>query len=475
MNSFKTVSLVLIGIFALTACATRKYRAEPISATAGASRLQARRLDDASLRQFMEKNVSQPLTPWPPPNWDLAKLTLAAFYFSPDLDVARASLEVANAGIITAGARPNPSIAVAPGWEGAPESPWLFRFDFQLPIETGGKRGYRVSSAERQSEAARLQVAEIAWKVRNRVRAALLDYVLAVRELELLRTEERIRSDSAHLVEARLNLGEAARPELDAVRLDLSELSVELRTAEGRISETKTALATAIGIPESALEEVRFSWPGLDNLSPTESLSQEQIQRSAVLNRLDVRRGLAEYGAAEANLQLEIAKQYPDIQLGPAYDFDEGHNKFSLGLGITIPLFNRNQGPIAEANARRKQEAANFLATQARAIGESETALALYGTALKEVADTEKGTQLQQTRERTASTSVLRGESDRLMLSQILLEGVAVQKARVRALYRAQTAWGSLEDAVQRPLGPDSESPAPNPQGIYEQPRAEKP
>jgi outer membrane protein TolC len=303
----------------------------------------------------------------------------------------------------------------------------------------------------------------------------LLDYFLAVRELELLRTEERIRSDSVHLLEARFNVGEAARPELDAVRVDLSALSVELRTAEGRLWETKTALATAIGIPESALEEVNFSWPGLDNLSPTESLSQEQIQRTAVLNRLDVRRGLAEYGATEANLQLEIAKQYPDIQLGPAYDFDEGHNKFSLGLGITIPLFNRNQGPIAEANARRKQEAANFLATQARAIGESETAFGIYKTALKEVADTEKRTQLQQTRERMASNSVLRGESDRLMLSQVLLEGVAVQKARLRALYHAQAAWGSLEDAVQRPLGPDSESPALNPQAIYEQPRAEKP
>jgi outer membrane protein TolC len=423
----------------------------------------------------MEKNLRQPLIPWPIPEWGLAKLTLAAFYFSPDLDVARASLDVASAGTITAGVRPNPSITVAPGWEGAPESPWLFRFDFQLPIETGGKRGYRILSAQRQSEASRIQVAEIAWRVRNRVRAALLDHLLAVRELELLRTEERIRSDSVHLVEARFNVGEAARPELDALRLDLSTLNEELHTAEGRLSETKTALANAIGIPESALEEVRFSWPGLHNPSPTESLSHEQIQRLAVLNRLDVRRGLAEYAAAEANLQLEIAKQYPDIQLGPAYDFDEGHNKFSLGLGITIPLFNRNQGPIAEADARRKQAAANFLVTQARAIGESETAFALYKTALKEMADTEKRTQLQQTRERMAGNSVLRGESDRLMLSQVLLEGMAVQKARVQALYRARAAWGSLEDAVQRPLGDDAESPTLNPQAIYEHPRAEKP
>jgi outer membrane protein TolC len=303
----------------------------------------------------------------------------------------------------------------------------------------------------------------------------LVDHLSAIRALELLRWEERVRSDSVHLLEARLKVGEAARPELDTLRMDLAALSVRLRTAKGRVSETKTALANAVGVLGSALEGVQLVWPGLDNPSASQSLSTEQIQRAAVLNRLDVRRVLAEYAAAEANLQLEVAKQYPDIQLGPAYDFDEGHNKFSVGVGMTLPLFNRNQGPIAEAVARRKQEAASFLATQARVIAESETTLGLYKVALEELADTERLAELQETRLRMANTSLAHGESDRLMLSQTLLESVAAQEARVQSIYHAQAALGSLEDAVQRPLGPDFKSATPRPEAIYEHPRAEKP
>ena len=52
---------------------------------------------------------------------------------------------------------------------------------------------------------------------------------------------------------------------------------------------------------------------------------------------------------------------------------------------------------------------------------------------------------------------------------------VAAQEARVQSIYHAQAALGSLENAVQRPLGPDFKSATPRPEAIYEHPRAEKP
>ena len=58
---------------------------------------------------------------------------------------------------------------------------------------------------------------------------------------------------------------------------------------------------------------------------------------------------LAEYQASQSALQLEIARQYPDVQLGPGYEFDQGDNKWMLGLGVTLPVFNQNQGAIAAA------------------------------------------------------------------------------------------------------------------------------
>src|SRR5207245_732636 len=148
-----------------------------------------------------------------------------------------------------------------------------------------------------------------------------------------------------------------------------------ISTAEGQLAEAKAALAGAIGIPVAGLQGFDFSWPDLDSPPSADSLSPQEIQRDAVLNRLDVRRALAQYAAAEADLQLEISKQYPDVQIGPGYTYEEKNSFFTLGLSTTLPIFNRNQGPIAEGEARRKGAAATFLEKQAQVIAGSERAL----------------------------------------------------------------------------------------------------
>ncbi len=158
---------IIICTFALvlTGCAARKYRSAPISPAESASALDARRLDDPGLKAFLEKSLQRRFEPWPPKTWDLEMLTAAAFYFHPDLDIARARVGAAGAAITTAGARPNPSVSVAPGVSNPAKSPWLLFFDFDLPIETAGKRGYRIARAQHLNEAARLQLGEAAWVI----------------------------------------------------------------------------------------------------------------------------------------------------------------------------------------------------------------------------------------------------------------------------------------------------------------------
>ena len=53
--------------------------------------------------------------------------------------------------------------------------------------------------------------------------------------------------------------------------------------------------------------------------SAPESLSVNQVRRDGVINRPDIRRSLARYGAAEGNLRSEMAKQYPNFNIGPGY------------------------------------------------------------------------------------------------------------------------------------------------------------
>jgi outer membrane protein TolC len=198
-----------------------------------------------------------------------------------------------------------------------------------------------------------------------------------------------------------------------------------------------------------------FFWPLFEHPPAAESFSPQKIQKEAVLNRLDVRSALAEYAATQSALQLEIARQYPDVEIGPGYQYEEKNSFFTLGLSSTLPIFNRNQGPIAEAEARRKESEAAFLATQAQVIAQSETALARYDAALKELAEADESlNKIQTVQEQMARRAVASGESDRLELNGVLLQGSAAAKARLDALGRAQTALGELENAVQRPLAP---------------------
>src|ERR1700731_536933 len=130
----------LAGILSLAGCAAQRYQAAPIVASASASRFESRNLADSGLQLVLEQNLGHPVSPWPPASWDLQPLSLAALYFNPALDSARARVAGTEAAIITAGARPNPTLSISPGVP----TPYLLTLDFSIPIETAGKRGYRV-------------------------------------------------------------------------------------------------------------------------------------------------------------------------------------------------------------------------------------------------------------------------------------------------------------------------------------------
>jgi outer membrane protein, heavy metal efflux system len=440
----------LAGILSLAGCAAQRYQAAPIVASATASRFESRNLADSGLQLFVEQNLGHPASPWPPPTWDLQTLSLAALYFNPALDSARARVAGTEAALITAGARPNPTLSISPGVP----TPYLLTLDFAIPIETAGKRGYRMQAARSLDQAARFDLADSAWTVRSAVRTALLNYIIASRTLELFRSEEKVRQDQVNILERIFSAGEMPRQNVDLARIELSKSHLAVSTTEGQIDEARAALAAAIGIPVAGLRGTQFAWPGVDNPPSAESLSPEEIQREAVVNRLDIRRALAQYAAAEAGLQLEIAKQYPDINIGPGYTYEETHSFFTVAASSTIPLFNRNQGPIAEAEARRKEAAAAFLERQAQVIARSERALAVYTAALKELSEAESLRKLQENQMQITQQAIRSGTDVRLNLDSVQIQILILVRARIDALMRAQRALGELEDAVQKPFDP---------------------
>ena len=463
--------LPIVAIFLLTGCAAQRYSAAPIDAGITASQLESRSLANEGLRSFEERNLGHPISPWPPKTWDLQTLSLAALYFNPAVDLARARVATAEGAIVTARARPNPTFDIVPGVP----TPYLLTQDFLFVIETAGKRGRRVQIAQDLDQAARFDLADSAWTVLTGLRVALLNYLAASRNRELVRSEEQIRQDQVAILEQIFSAGEITRLDVDLARIELSKTQVATRTAEGQVADAKAILAAAIGIPVAGLDGAQFSWPEMDTPPTTESLSADQVQHEAVVNRLDVRRSLAQYAAAEASVHSEIAKQYPNFNIGPGYTYEERHSFFTVGFSTSLPIFNRNQGPIAEAEGRRKEAAAAFVQTQAQVIARSERAFGVYTAALKEVAEAQSLYQLEEAQGQVVQQAIGAGADTRLTLDGVQIQLSILARARLDALARAQRALGDLEDAVQRPLAPgdmlpikmlptDAESPALNKQ-----------
>jgi outer membrane protein TolC len=445
MNRFGILAVFLL----LGGCA--HYRPAPVEPAATAEVLESRTLDALELREFIRANGID--GDWPRSSWDFDTLTLVAFYYHPDLDVARARWAVATAGQRTAAAPPNPILSITPGYNSTTRipSPWFVTPALDIPIETAGKRGYRRSQAAQLSEAARLDIAAVAWQVRARLRRICVEAYLANETLVLRRGKVAAQGAVNRLLRAQLEAGSISALEVAQAESVLAQERMALQEAQGRLGELRVRLATALGLPVTALEGVDFSFDDLDRL-PERPASVES-RRQALLNRSDLLSALASYAAAESALQLEVAKQYPDVHLNPGYEFDQGDNKWMLGLSVTLPVLDRNLGPIAEAEARRAEAAARFLALQVGVLGEVDGAAAAYEAARVRAGEAELLMQAMEQQERAAASQLQAGEISRLELAKVQLQRDDARLMRLAARVVAMQALGDLEAALQVPAG----------------------
>ena len=386
--------------------------------------------------------------------WDLETLTLAAFYFHPDLDGARAKWSTATAGKITAGQRPNPNLSVTPRLNSSAidsaVTPWILGGSLDVPIETGGKRKYRLAQAQHLDAASRFDLAGTAWRVRSRVRRGLLDLQAAQETDALSRDQAATLGRIALLAGRQWEAGELSPVELSTARIAHNQALLKQKEAQRQEALARAQLADALGLPLRALDGIKFSVADLSAF-PT-NLTSGEIRRQAVLNRADVLGALAEYAASEDALQLQVAKQYPDIHLRPGYEYDQGQNKWALGVSMDLPIMNQNQGAIAEAKGRREEAAAKFNGIQARAFGEIDRARADYAASVDQAATAGRVVADAQKRTTAMSRMLAAGAVDPLVVSTAQAEYLNAALAQLNARVQAQQALAALEDAVQSPL-----------------------
>ena len=454
----------LTAICLLSACALQSYQPATLDPDAEAAAYLARRMDDPGLQAYMLAH-GHPAADWPVQRWGLTQLTLLAFYYHPDLRVTRAQAAEARTQVPVAAQRP--PLGVSPRVEhhsretDAADSPWSLGFELEIPLGGTARREALVQRATYLAEAAELEVGSTAWRVRSRVRASLADLHAAREGVALLEQDIEARSALVGLLEKRLQEGYVGAGEAAAARLRLHEAQGELSAARTAAERAQGDLAAALAVPLQVLRQTPLDFAQLDALpAPPE---ESEARSGALRNRIDMRQRLLEFAAADADVKLQVARQYPTLALRPGYLWDQGDSVWSLALDLLLPPALGNAPAIEAARARRDTAAQVALRGQWEIIAQADAALATYRQSLAGANAMQQASATQLARSQQTQKRFEAGYADRVELTQARLEAFAVERNAQSARVEARRVLGSLEDALQRPLagGP---LPAPAPQ-----------
>ncbi len=449
------IQLILLTFLSLSINGCARFKDRPLNPAGSATALEARTLSSAAIREFIE-SVLERKDAWPFKVWDIDRLTLAAIYYHPDLALARAQAETADAAITTAAQRPNPGITLTPTWVrnlATAAVPWIAASAINIPIETAGKRGFRIDKTEHLTDAASLRIADAAWLARGRLRLAMLEVYAAQETGQLVQRQLTLQQAMTERLEQQLLAGELSRLEVMRSRLALNQLQLNVNAERKRSAESQVLLAAAIGVPVSALSGIKLDFTNLSGPPKLDDIPVQKLKEIALRKRPDVLAALADYAATQSALQLEIANQYPNIQVNPGYTWEMGEHRWALGTsGLQLPVFHQNQGPIAEAEAKRHEFAVRFEALQMRILGDIDRANAGLTPVLAKWADAEKQQQLQQDNLHSAQALFDAGETDRLSVLVVELESAVAERARLDVLIETQQALNALEDTLRYPL-----------------------
>ncbi|WGS85049.1 TolC family protein [Methylomonas sp. UP202] len=449
------ISILLIsGVFILTIVGCASYQNRELNPAESMIQLENRSLSNPELLSFIETATGS-ASVTPPKTWNIDRLTLVAIYYHPDLALARAQAQSANSAITTAGQRPNPSITISPTWIrnlATAAIPWIAASSISIPIETAGKRDFRIGKAEHMADAARLRIADAAWLVRGRLRSALLEAYTAKEAERLSHQQYAIQQTINQRLEQQLAIGEIGPLEVTRSHLAVNQLKLNENAARKRVAESAVLLASAVGVPVEGLTGIDLDFSDLSKPPVLQTIPVSSLKEHALLTRPDVLAALADYEAAQSALQLEIANQYPNIQANPGYAWEMGEHRWTLGATMQLPILHQNQGPIAEAEAKRRELAVRFESLQMRIVSDIDRAHSGVTAVLAKWSDAETQIQLQQKNLSSVQAQYQVGEIDHLSLLGAELEKAIAERTKLDVLVETQQALNGLEDTLRQPL-----------------------
>ena len=284
------------------------------------------------------------------------------------LVAARYDIETADAEKLTARLRPNPQLTfglsdLPVNLSGPIIKEQTYDYGVSRTIELGGKRSKRMETADANSEVARGQFQMVVWQLTNDLKRKFYTVVLNQALLNLAQENETTFAEIVKHTAELVNAGEISGLDLERVEVEKLKFDTDLANAERDY--------------EVALRDLRFTLGGDNramNIDVTGSIDYEphQFSHDELLNlalaaRPDLKAAKLSERAADANIRLQDAQRIPDLTLGGGIEqVPTGTSSYTFGVGIEIPVSNRNQGERAKALIEKKkaQTQEQFLTNQ---------------------------------------------------------------------------------------------------------------
>ena len=237
----------------------------------------------------------------------------------------------------------------------------------QQSIITAGKRGLVQRAVEQEAVHAAAEKEMQRHRVVNAVRMGFYEVLAAARLVEIRRELARLAREAVDISEDLFNIGQADRPDVLEVGIEAERAEIDLARAENDFVRAWQELAVVIGEPELPYTplagDLEAELPTVD-----EAAVREQILKESP----ELRIARARVAHANASLGRARADRIPNffVRAGAGYNFDRteaGRDvgaEFRLEVGVPLPIFDRNQGTITQAEAQQRLAEAEVRRTE---------------------------------------------------------------------------------------------------------------
>jgi cobalt-zinc-cadmium efflux system outer membrane protein len=282
--------------------------------------------------------------------YTLGQLQTLALQSNASLGAARADVDVSRADTLTARAYPNPELEVMGGDRNsrgpnlAPGSLGSITLSQRFDYPSQRDARLRVAEAGITSAMSGAQAYEV--DLLTRLKQSFYAVIRHERELVAAREDLELAKAIRNRVEVRVNTGEAPRYEL--IRADTELLSAQKNAdAAGlRIAQSKARLRGLVGGVLPIDYELQGDLVNDVELPPLEKLREDMLTRNPEIARLR-----AEIERAKEQIELEKLRRMPELSFKLGRDQDPEYEANRIGVAVSIPLFDRRQGQIAQASA----------------------------------------------------------------------------------------------------------------------------